>query len=197
MFFNESMRDEDLVIKIPQEAVLLQQLLCTFRELSRGSGVALNTFVRVFFSVSDLREILTSSSWNPALLKECVDFFMEVYLSSKNSESSEQREVEAIITEVLVSHLEYYVELTRAIPANRFNQKWKCKAETLNIFEGKNPFGSLRYLVAMNYLYGLEFYILNSLLPCLTSFIAKLPASPSDAHCNLLRKILVRLSALT
>jgi len=52
-----------------------------------------NTFVRVFFSLEDIKIILRNTSWNPALKTEALDFLVEVYLNSKNIESSEYLEI--------------------------------------------------------------------------------------------------------
>lgn len=164
-------------------------MLKTFRELAKASGLGVNTFVRVFFSLQDLKTILIHATWNPALQSEAVDFLVEVYLNSKNIEPSEQREIEVIITEILYQRIIDYENFTKPTNKNQHNNKWKCKADTLNIFEGKNPFGTLRYLIAMNYLYGVEYYILNSIIPCISSFLNKLPESLSESQCDLLNKI--------
>jgi len=64
-------------------------MLYTFRQLAKGAGLAVNTFVRIFFSLEDIKIILKNTSWNPALKTEALDFLVEVYLNSKNIESSE------------------------------------------------------------------------------------------------------------
>ncbi|KAL4475530.1 hypothetical protein ABPG72_009219 [Tetrahymena utriculariae] len=182
---NQNLREEDYVIKVPQEAILIQQMLTTFREFTKGSGLAVNTFVRMFFSLQDIRTILSYCSWIPSLKKEALDFLVEVYLNSKNIEPNEFREIQVMLLENLYQDLVEYQRFTRQTSRNRHNIKWRCKGDSLNLFENRNPYGSIRYLITMNYLYGYEYYILNSIIPCLQSYFNKLSDIPSDQQFQL------------